>query len=167
MSESINETETPTPPANEAAPAESAKPVEPDWQQKYVYLYAEFENYKKRAFKERQDTLKYALESPAAALLEVLDNFERALQFAKPDGDPTLVEGLKMVMSQFKTTLEKQGVIEISALGQVFNPEFHEAVGQVPSDLPEGTVAQCHQKGYQLHGRLIRPARVLVSGAAK
>lgn len=160
---------TGTTPDSTGEPAEGAsatapqKPAEPNWQEKYVYLYAEFENFKKRSFKERQDTLKYALEGPASALLEVLDNFERALQFAKPDGDPQLVEGLKMVMNQFKTTLEKQGVTEVAAVGQAFNPEFHEGVGQIPSEQPAGTVAQCAQKGYTLHGRLIRAARVLVS----
>lgn len=132
-------------------------------QQKYVYLYAEFENYKKRAFKERQDTVKYALEGAAGDLLQVLDNLERALQHAKPDGDPSLVEGLKMVMHQFKSTLQKQNVVEIPTEHQMFNPEFHEAVGQLPSDKPQGTIVQTVQKGYTLHGRLVRPARVMIS----
>lgn len=132
-------------------------------QQKYVYLYAEFENYKKRAFKERQETVKYALEPAASELLQVLDNLERALQHAKPDGDPSLLEGLKMVMSQFKATLEKQNIKEVATDQQPFNPEFHEAVGQKPSELPQGTIVETVQKGYTLHGRLIRPARVLIS----
>lgn len=132
-------------------------------QQKYVYLYAEFENYKKRAFKERQDTVKYALEGAAADLLQVLDNLERAIQHAKPDSDPNLVEGLKMVAHQFRSTLQKQNIQEIATDGQAFNPEFHEAVGQLPSDKPQGTIVQTVQKGYTLHGRLIRAARVLIS----
>jgi molecular chaperone GrpE len=155
----------------QAAPAgQPASAPSPDAlaeaQQKYVYLYAEFENYKKRAFKERQDTVKFALEGAAAGLLEVLDNLERALQHAKPDGDPNLVEGLKMVMNQFKSTLQKQNVVEIPTEGQAFNPEFHEAVGQLPSDKPQGTIVQTVQKGYTLHGRLVRPARVLISAGA-
>jgi molecular chaperone GrpE len=161
--ENTNGSEANSDKSDQSNKEEQPQGTEPDWQQKYVYLYAEFENFKKRAFKERQDAIKYAIEGPAAALLEVLDNFERALQFAKPDADPNLVEGLKMVMTQFKSTLEKQNVVEVPAMGQPFNPELHEAVGQIASEHPTGHVAQCHQKGYSLHGRLIRPARVLVS----
>ena len=132
-------------------------------QQKYIYLYAEFENYKKRAQKERQETVKFALESAAGELVDVLDNLDRALQFAKPEGDPHLLEGLKMVMGQFKATLEKQGVKEIPTENRLFDPELHESVGQLPSEKPQGTIIQTPQKGYTLHGRLIRPARVIIS----
>jgi molecular chaperone GrpE len=132
-------------------------------EQKYVYLYADFENFKKRSIKERQDTVKFGLENVIGSLLEVLDNFNRALQFAKPDSDPNLLAGLKMVASQFMNTLEKQGVTEVVSMDQAFNPEFHEAVGQVPSEKPQGTIVQELTKGYTLHGRLLRPARVMVS----
>ena len=132
-------------------------------EQKYVYLYAEFENYKKRAVKERQDTIKFGWENVASGLLEVLDNFNRALSFAKPDSDPNLISGLKMVAQQFQSTLEKQGVAEIASLDQSFNPELHESVAQIPSEKPAGTIVQEAQKGYTLHGRLLRPSRVLIS----
>jgi molecular chaperone GrpE len=132
-------------------------------EQKYVYLYADFENFKKRAIKERQETIKFGWENVANGLLEVLDNFDRALQFAKPDTDPGLLSGLKMVASQFKATLEKQGVAEIKSVDQSFNPDLHEGVGQIPSDKPQGTIIQEAQKGYTLHGRLLRPSRVLIS----
>ena len=92
-----------------------------------------------------------------------MDNFDRAIQHAKPETDPNLISGLKMVASQFKSTLEKQGVAEIASLDQPFNPEMHEAVGQIPSEKPAGTIVQEHQKGYTLHGRLLRPSRVLLS----
>ncbi len=131
--------------------------------QKYVYLYAEFENFKKRAVKERQDTIKFGWENVANGMLDVLDNLNRALTHARPDGDPSLVAGLKMVSQQFQSTLEKQGVAEINTVDQAFNPELHEGVGQIPSEKPEGTIAQEAQKGYTLHGRLLRPSRVLIS----
>ena len=134
-----------------------------DAEQKYVYLYAEFENYKKRAVKERQDTIKFGWENVANGLLDVLDNFDRALQFAKPESDPNLINGLKMVAQQFKATLEKQGVAEIKSINQTFDPELHEGVGQLPSEKPQGTIIQEAQKGYTLHGRLLRPSRVLIS----
>ncbi len=132
-------------------------------EQKYIYLYAEFENYKKRAIKERQDTIKFGWENVATSLLEVLDNFNRALAFAKPDSDPGLLSGLKMVSQQFQSTLEKQGVAEIVTTNQAFNPELHEGVGQIPSSAAVGSIVQEVQKGYTLHGRLLRPSRVLVS----
>ena len=132
-------------------------------EQKHVYLYAEFENFKKRALREQQEMIKFGWKNVAANLLEVLDNFERALAFAKPDGDPDLVSGLKMVSQQFKSVLEKQGVTEIATADQAFNPELHEAVGQIPSEKAAGVIVQEQQKGYTLHGRLLRPSRVLIS----
>jgi molecular chaperone GrpE len=68
-----------------------------------------------------------------------------------------------MVSQQFKSVLEKQGVTEIAVTDQAFNPELHEAVGQIPSDKAQGVIVQEQQKGYTLHGRLLRPSRVLVS----
>jgi molecular chaperone GrpE len=134
-----------------------------DAEQRYVYLYADFENYKKRAIRERQETLKYGWESVASGLLDVLDNLDRALQFAKPETDPNLMSGLKMVSQQFIATLEKQGVAEIKSIDQNFNPELHESVGQLPSEKAAGTIVQEAQKGYTLHGRLLRASRVLIS----
>lgn len=133
-------------------------------EQKYVYLYAEFENYKKRAIKERQDIIKFGWENVAVELLGVLDNLDRALQFANPETtDKNLLTGLQMVAQQFKSTLEKNGVTPVASIDQAFNPEFHEGIGQVASEKPQGTVVQEHLKGYTLHGRLLRPARVMVS----
>ena len=152
------------------APEASIHSIETKWaeklkeqEQKYVYLYAEFENFKKRAFKERQDIVKFGWENVASELLLVLDTFEMAIQHAKPDTDPNLMSGLKMLAQQFKSTLSKQGVAEIPTENQAFNPELHEAVGQVPSEKANGTIVQEHQKGYTLHGRLLRPSRVMVS----
>jgi len=132
-------------------------------EQKHLYLYAEFENFKKRAIREQQEAAKFGWKNTALDLLEIQDNFERALAFAKPEADPNLVNGIKMVSQQFRATLEKQGVAVIPSIGESFNPDLHEAVGQIPSDQPEGTIVQEQQKGYTLHGRLLRPSRVLLS----
>jgi len=131
--------------------------------ERYKYLYADFENYKKRAIKERQDMAKFASENTATELLPVLDNLDRALQYAKADTDPNLMSGLKMVAQQFKAALEKQGVAEIKTIDQAFNPELHEAVGQMASEKPTGTIVQEVQKGFTIHGRLLRASRVMVS----
>jgi molecular chaperone GrpE len=130
---------------------------------KYLYLYADFENYKKRAIKERSDLIKYGWEPTARELLQVVDNLERALAHVPPQTDKNLLEGLNMVLNQFKSTLQKQGVTVIESLEKVFDPNLHEAVGQEPSTLPSGTITQEHMRGYTLHGRLLRPARVIIS----
>lgn len=130
---------------------------------KYLYLYAEFDNFKKRAVKERSDLMKYGWENIARELLGVLDNLERAVDHIPENTDKNLRTGIEMVLNQFRSTLEKQGVLPITTTGQNFNPEFHEAMGQEPSDLPQGLVTQALVPGYTLNGRLLRPAKVLVS----
>lgn len=132
-------------------------------EKKYVYLYAEFENWKKRAVKERQDAAKYGWEPVARDLLQVLDNIDRAIQHAPQSTDKTFLEGLQMIRQQFHNSLEKQGARPIDSLNQPFDPNLHDALGKIPSDLPEGTVAHEETKGYFLHDRLLRPARVFVS----
>jgi molecular chaperone GrpE len=134
-------------------------------EQKDLYLYAEFDNFKKRAIKERSDLLKFGWEPVARELLQTIDNLERALTHMPPSTDKTLVEGLRLVMNQLKATLQKQGVSDIEAVHKAFDPNLHEAVAQEPSsEHPEGTVVREHMRGYTLHGRLLRPARVVISG---
>lgn len=130
---------------------------------KYKYLYADFENFKKRSLKERADLVKFGWETAARELLQVIDNLERALSHVPPNTDKTLSEGLNMILNQFKSILMSQGVHQIQSLNQDFDPNLHEAVGQEKSDQPQGKIIQEHIKGYTLHGRLLRPARVVVS----
>lgn len=132
-------------------------------EQKYLYLYAEFENFRKRQVKERSDLIKFGWESVARELLQVVDNLERALQHMPATTDKTLADGIHMVLNQFRAALAHQGVQTVESVEKLFDPNVHEAVGQESSDQPEGTVIQEHQKGYTLHGRLLRPARVIVS----
>jgi molecular chaperone GrpE len=134
-----------------------------DKDNKHLYLYAEFDNFKKRAIKERSELMKFAWEPVARDLLQVMDNLERAIDHTPNTTDPSLIAGLKMILDQFKSSLEKQGVQKIESLNQVFDPNVHEAVGQEVSKLPTGTIVKEHEKGYTLHGRLLRPARVVIS----
>jgi len=138
-------------------------------EQKYLYLYAEFENFKKRVIKERQDLMKFGWENVARELLEVVDNLERALEhMPKTETAKTLEQGLHMVLNQFRAALEKQGVQRIETVSETgskdFDPNLHEAVAHVPSELPEGKIVREETRGYTLHGRLLRPARVVISG---
>jgi molecular chaperone GrpE len=157
----------PTPPQSELSP-EQARIQELEAQvkekeNKYLYLYAEFENFKKRAVKERSDLIKFGWENVARELLEVVDNLERALAHMPANVDKNLTAGLNLVLTQFKSTLQKQGVQPIESLGKEFNPELHEAVGQEPSDQPAGVVVKELTRGYTLHGRLLRPSNAVVS----
>lgn len=131
--------------------------------QKYVYLYAEFENFKRRAQKEREEALKYGWEKASYDFLEVIDNLDRALHFAGTNTDKNLLMGLKMVSDQFRAALEKQGVQPIDTSGQKFDPHLHEAVGEAESELPKGSIVREETKGYRIHGRLLRASRVIVS----
>ena len=130
---------------------------------KYLYLYAEFDNFKKRALKERSDLMKFGWENVARDLLLVLDNIDRALQHAPTSTEKNFMNGLQMVQQQFRDALIKQGVQKIDVEKKAFDPHIHEAVGQLPSELPAGTIVKEETAGYLLHGRLLRPSRVIVS----
>ena len=138
---------------------------------KYVRLNADFDNFKKRAARERQEAIRYANEGLLERLIPIIDNFEMALQAANnAQGGGTadaLKTGVNMIASQLKSALNEAGLEEIDAAGQTFNPNLHEAVSQQESkDVPEGQVLQQLRKGYKLRDRLIRPATVVVAKKA-
>lgn len=130
---------------------------------KYVYLYADFENFKKRTQKEYAEALKFGVGPLVEELLPVLDNLERALSFTGTSTDSGLISGLKMVQQQFLDVLSLKGVRPIETQGKAFDPHFHEAVAQEASELPEGQILREELKGYMLHDRLLRPSKVVVS----
>jgi molecular chaperone GrpE len=132
-------------------------------QQKYVYLYAEFENYKKRVARERADLVKFGFENAARDLIQVADNLQRAIEHIPESTDKNLRTGIQMVLDQLTQTFQKHGVEPVTATSQSFDPNLHEAVGQQAAEAPAGTIVLEHQRGYTLHGRLLRPARVVVS----
>jgi molecular chaperone GrpE len=122
---------------------------------------AEFDNFRKRTDREREEFRRIASEDLVAELLPVLDNFERALEHG-PDSDATAFrEGVEMIAKQLWDTLVRQGVEAIDPLGEPFSPEYHEAVHRIEdSSMEPGTIAMVLAKGYTLNGRLIRPAMV-------
>ncbi|MFO1499203.1 MAG: nucleotide exchange factor GrpE [Verrucomicrobiota bacterium] len=132
-----------------------------------VRLSADFDNYKKRAVRERQDASRAATESVLQKLLPVLDNLEMALAAAeKTSGNAAeaLKTGVAMIHSQFRSVLAEAGLEEIQATGKPFDPNWHEAVAQQASaEVPEGNVLQQIRKGFKLNDRLIRPASVVVA----
>ncbi len=128
---------------------------------------ADFDNFKKRAAREKQDAIKYATESLLQKVIPVLDNFEMALaaaQNSSADGLKSLQDGVAMIHSQLKSTLTEAGLEEVDATGKPFDPNLHEAVSQQESDtVAEGHVLQQLRKGYKLRERLLRPATVIVA----
>lgn len=134
---------------------------------RFLRQVAELENFKKRVAREKGEALRYANESLIKDLLPVLDNLERAVDHAKEgeNGEP-LVEGVEMVLKGFLDVLSKHGVTQISAKGESFDPERHEAVAQVENaECEPNSVVEEHHKGYYLLDRLLRPALVSVAKA--
>ncbi len=134
-----------------------------DLQQKYLRLAADFENYKKRLAKEKADVVAYGNEELIKALINVLDNLERALESG--DDNPALLEGVKLVHKQFVSCLEKFSVTKVDATtGTEFDPRFHQAIERVESsELSSGLILSQMLPGYMLKDRLLRPALVVVS----
>ncbi|RKX25857.1 MAG: nucleotide exchange factor GrpE [Candidatus Zixiibacteriota bacterium] len=132
---------------------------------RYLRLAAEFDNYKKRTSRQFEEILKNSNENIIIDLLEVIDNFERALAAASESADyKSLHSGTELIYQSLFDLLKKQGLKPIGAVGEKFNPSLHEAMMQMESDeYPEGMVMQEMVKGYTLNGKVIRYAKVIVS----
>ena len=125
---------------------------------------ADFANYQKRSKSQADADRQYAIASLAGDLLDGLDNLERAAEALRVSAAPGIGEGLELVHKQLLATLAKHGVQPISALGQPFDPNQHEAIVQQPdAEHPEGTVVAELSKGFRLHDRVLRPTKVAVS----
>ncbi|MCX8676355.1 nucleotide exchange factor GrpE [Apibacter sp. B3706] len=133
---------------------------------RYIRLFAEFDNYKKRVIKERQDLLKYSDKDILESLLPVLDDFDRAItELEKKEDDLSVLEGVKLIYNKLFNTLKDRGltVIDVKA-GDDFNIDYHEAITQVPSpdESLKGKIIDVVQKGYLLHEKVIRYAKVVI-----
>ncbi len=141
---------------------ESQIAVEKD---KFLRLFAEFENYKKRTTKERLDLYKTANKELMSALLPVLDDFDRALAEIKKSEDDELYKGVELIYSKFKSTLTSKGLtlMEVKA-GDDFNADIHEAITQIPAPTPEmkGKIIDVTEQGYTLGENIIRFPKVVV-----
>ena len=135
-----------------------------EWKDKYLRCMAEFENFRKRSIAEKADWIRLATQKFALEICDVLDNFERAiLQGSEEEKSTPFGKGVLMIEQQLRKALEREGVRKIEALGQPFNPEFHDALAHIPSDLENNTVAAIIQNGYTMHDKVLRPVRVAVS----
>jgi len=186
MKKSNLQAEKPPVPAAPAADAEPLVPVEPatvtpeqltelkeraaradeNWE-RLLRTTADFDNFKKRAAREKQEAIKFANESLLQKLVPVLDNLDMALaaaQAASPEAGQSLQSGVNMIAQQLKAVLAEAGLEEVDATGKPFDPNLHEALSQQETaDAPEGQVVQQLRKGYRLRERLLRPASVVVA----
>lgn len=133
---------------------------------KYLRLYSEFDNYRKRSFKERIELSKSAASDLIKALLPVLDDFERALDAMETgeDEENAHKDGIILIYNKLKNILSQQGLELMKAVGEEFNTDFHEALTKIPASKPEltGKVLEVVQNGYLLNGKVIRYAKVVV-----
>ncbi|MFX3633698.1 MAG: nucleotide exchange factor GrpE [Candidatus Pristimantibacillus sp.] len=135
-------------------------------QQRYLRAQADFDNFRRRTMKEKEELAQYASMKLIEQLLPVVDNFERAVAAASVNGDfESLAKGVDMIFRQLDQTLQQEGLKAMEVVGEPFNPEFHQAVMTVESDEhEEGIIVEEMQKGYILKDKVLRPAMVKVSG---
>jgi len=131
---------------------------------KYVRLYAEFENYKKRINKDKEELVRYGNESLIFELLPVIDNLEMALKHSSHDLNTGIVQGVEITLKELQRVLEKFGLSPIDASGKPFDPAVHHAITQVErDDVAEKTLVEEFRKGYMLWDKVLRPSLVAVS----
>ncbi len=132
---------------------------------KYLRLYAEFDNYKKRTIKERMDLINTAGRDAISSLLPVLDDFDRAKKSADDDStNEVFTEGVALVYNKLHGTLSAKGLKAMESTGEAFDPEIHEAITEIPAPTQEmkGKVIDTIEKGYLLNDKIIRHAKVVV-----
>ncbi len=138
-------------------------------QEKYLRLAADFDNFRRRALKDKQEAHHYGHQNLVKDLLSTVDNLERAIDHARKSEEADakgLLQGVELVLRELQAVLTKHGAVVIDAEGQPFDPAQHEAMAQVPdASVPPNTVVEVFERGYQLRDRLLRPARVVVSRA--
>ena len=133
--------------------------------ERLLRLTAEYDNFRKRSQREKNESRQFANQHLLEKQLPVLDNFEMALTAAE-NADPAIRDGVQMIYDQFLSVLKEAGVEGIDSGGELFDPNIHEAISQKETtEVEEGTVVQQVQRGYKLNDRLVRPARVIVAKA--
>lgn len=155
-------------PEERVPPGEKVSDVQAELQElkeKYVRLAADFDNFRKRSLKDREEAHQFGHQNLVKELLPSVDNLERAIAHARASEEAGgLLEGVELVYRELEAALAKHGVVAIDPKGQPFDPALHEAMSQMPdASVPPNTVLEVFQKGYQLRARLLRPARVVVS----
>lgn len=151
------------------AQLEAAQLASNEERERAIRAVAEMENLRRRAAQDVEKAHKFALEKFAAELLPVLDNLERAIELADKENDTLkpMIEGVELTLKSMQSGVGKFGLVALDPTNQPFDPNAHQAMSMVPSaDVAPNTVIAVMQKGYELNGRVIRPAMVMVSKSA-
>ena len=151
-----------------SAPEEKAEKTaaEPDWKDRYARTLADFDNYRKRMARDREELAQFAAKEILRDLLPTVDNLALALDKAENKDDP-FVQGVKLAYDGFLKALADHGATPLDSVGEPFDANFHEALAQLPSpDVAEGVVMSAVKRGWLLHGKLLRAAQVVVSSGA-
>ncbi len=131
----------------------------------FLYLKAEFENFKRNSIKERSEIIKYGAERVLVDILNVVDNFDRALE--TPVAGATLEDfrkGVELTASELKSALKRHGISEVESFGKPFDPSIHEAIGTEPTtEVSSGNISRVLRKPYKLHDKVIRPGQVIIA----
>jgi molecular chaperone GrpE len=133
---------------------------------KYLRLYSDFDNYRKRSMKEKFDIIKTAGEDVFKTILPVIDDFERAIKANETIEDSAAIkEGIKLIFNKFKSSTQQKGLIAVDSIGEVFNPDIMEAITHIPAtdETQKGKVVDEVEKGYKLGDKVIRFAKVIVA----
>jgi len=148
-------------------PAEPEKPSEPDWKTLYALTLADFDNYKKRAARDREDTYRYAESDILKDVLPAVDNLQLALDSAKDKAEDPFVKGVKLVYDTLLASLKEHGAEPFDSVGNDLDTEKMEAIAHLPSaDVAEGKVSIESKRGWMLRDKVLRPAQVVVSSGA-
>ena len=167
------ETEADNPPTGEApegeepqsdAAKEPETPAEPDWKDRFARAMADFDNFRKRTARDREDLVKFAASDMIKDILPTVDNLALALDKAKDNAEDPFVAGIKLVYDGLLKALADHGATPLDSVGEPFDANFHEALAQLPSpEVDEGIVMNEVKRGWLLHGKLLRAAQVVVS----
>ena len=158
--------ETPENPEVPENPEKPETPAEPNWKDQYARTLADFDNYRKRVARDREELAQFAAKDILKDLLPTVDNLALALEKAENKEDP-FVQGVKLAYDGFLKALADHGATPIDSLGEPFDANYHEALAQLPSpDVAEGVVMNEVKRGWLLHGKLLRAAQVVVSSGA-
>ena len=153
--------------ASEDKPAEPENPSEPDWKALYALTLADFDNYKKRAARDREDTYRYAESDILKDVLPAVDNLQLALDSAKDKAEDPFVKGVKLVYDTLLASLREHGAEPFDSVGKDLDTEKMEAIAHLPSaDVAEGRVSIESKRGWMLRDKVLRPAQVVVSSGA-
>ena len=164
--ESPENPENPESPETPENPETPEKPAEPNWKDQYARMLADFDNYRKRVARDREELAQFAAKDILKDLLPTVDNLALALEKAENKDDP-FVQGVKLAYDGFLKALADHGATPIDSVGEPFDANFHDALAQLPSpDVAEGVIMNEVKRGWLLHGKLLRAAQVVVSSGA-